>query len=448
MAESRKLRIVVKIGTSSLLKTETNRTTLALATLASTVEVLAKLRNAGHEVVLVSSGAGKKLRIVVKIGTSSLLKTETNRTTLALATLASTVEVLAKLRNAGHEVVLVSSGAVGAGCERYNLGERPADEIARQALAAMGQVHLICKYDMLFSSLGQLCAQVLLTYENCVDRVQFLNAKNTFDKLFEMGVIPIVNENDTVGIQELKADNDKLACMVSNMIGADLVFLMTDVDGVYTANPNVDPNAQHIAYVTDLDELKAKCNLGDDDSSWGTGGMAAKISAASLATSLGVRAVIMNAANVSQIGDYVEHEALEANNGTSEVYPLGTTFERSSSPPVERKRWIRSLKCRGVITVNDDCKRAIERHRNLLASGITKIEGNFSAFEAVSVVDRSGLQIAYGLANVPATDAKKIMGMKSDEAFALVGQSGTVIGRHNMAFENASDDFVEHMDSD
>mmetsp|Transcript_14415 Transcript_14415/g.26732 ORF Transcript_14415/g.26732 Transcript_14415/m.26732 type:complete len:397 (-) Transcript_14415:421-1611(-) len=390
----------------------------------------------------------RKLRVVVKIGTSSLLKTDASgQTSLALATLASTVEVLARLRNDGHDVVLVSSGAVGAGCERLNLKERPADEVARQALAAMGQVHLMCKYDMLFSSLGQLCAQVLLTYENCVDRVQFLNAKNTFVKLFEMGVIPIVNENDTVGIQELKADNDRLACMVSNMIGADLVFLMTDVDGVFTANPHKDRSAKRISYVTDLEELKTLCTLGEGDTTtWGTGGMAAKISAASLATSLGVRAVILHADKVNGILDYVEMES-RAKPGSKEVFDLGTTFERSLHPPRERKRWVRSLTCRGILTVDDGAKSALDRHRNLFASGITKVEGNFSAFEAVSVVDRDGIQVAFGLVNMPSANVKKIMGLNSDEAFELVGQSGTVIGRHNMAYENA-DDATARVDSD
>jgi len=223
-------------------------------------------------------------------------------TCLALSHLAATVQTLSELRTSGHDVILVSSGAVGAGCQKMGLKERPDSMIERQALASIGQVVLMSRYEQLFGSMSIGCSQVLLTYENFIDRSQFINARNTFNQLFSYGVIPIVNENDTVGVQELKADNDKLASMVGNMIGADILFLLTDVNGVFTANPHTDANAVRVDYVTDLEELRQKCSLGvDGDTTWGKGGMAAKITAASLATSLGVNCVIMAADDCHKI---------------------------------------------------------------------------------------------------------------------------------------------------
>lgn len=385
---------------------------------------------------------GGPLRIVVKIGTSSVLQEGTSGATqLALVHLATTVEVLSKLRDMGHDVVLVSSGAVGAGCQRVGFRERPSVLATRQALAAIGQVHIVAKYDVLFSSLGHQCAQVLLTYENFLDRVQFLNARNTFEELFRMGAIPIVNENDPVGIQEIKADNDKLASMVSNMIGADLVFLMTDVNGVYTANPRTDPDAKRLELVSDFDALRATCKLGNgDDSEWGTGGMAAKISAAALATSLGVRTVIMHADDCSRIPSYVEKEVIEKTNrrkgkpvaDAKERFDFGTTFERSLHPPRERKRWIRSLQRRGTITVDDGARKAVQNRKTLFAAGVVSVEGNFTSFESVAIVDRNGVEIAYGLSSLNSSDVRQVIGLQSEQIYELLGQSGVIIERENM----------------
>ncbi len=391
------------------------------------------------------SAEARKLRVVVKIGTSSIIHNVKDgaggvATQLALVHLASTVSVLCELRRHGHDVVLVSSGAVGSGCHRCNLKERPSEIVTRQALASIGQVHLMGKYETLFSSMGSICAQVLLTYENFVDRVQFLNAKNTFDELFKLGAVPIVNENDTVGIQELKADNDKLAGMVSNMIGADLVFLMTDVNGVYTANPRQDPSARRIEFVTDFDALRKQCKLGDGkDSNWGTGGMAAKISAAALATSLGVRTVIMNADDVAMIPAYVRDEQDEMASGkiVRERFRLGTTFERSKDPPRERKRWIRSLHRRGSVTVDAGAARAVLQHKTLFVVGITAVTGEFNTYEAVAVLDPRGLEIAYGLSSFSSADLRKVKGMNSDMIFELTGQSAAAIERENLDVPDA-----------
>mmetsp|Transcript_14519 Transcript_14519/g.23645 ORF Transcript_14519/g.23645 Transcript_14519/m.23645 type:complete len:387 (+) Transcript_14519:729-1889(+) len=376
---------------------------------------------------------GCALRIVIKIGTSSLIGEDHGITCLSLSQIAATVEVLSALRRAGHHVVLVSSGAVGAGCQKLGLHGRPKSVVARQALASIGQVHLMGKYDLLFSSLGQKCAQVLLTYENFVDRDQFLNAKNTFTELFNLGCVPIVNENDCVGIQELKADNDKLAGMVGNMIGADVVFLMTDVDGVYTANPFTDENATRIKFVDNISALKEKCSLGDgEDSNWGTGGMSAKINAAGLAASLGVRAVIMSAEDVTKIKTYVEQQVREKLEGIPCDFEFGTTFAHNSSPPIERKRWIRSLLRRGTIIVDDGASAAVSGYNTLFAAGCLRVEGNFDSFEAVSVVDKNGTEIACGLCNFSSDDLRKVLGMTSEETFNVMGTPGNVIERSNL----------------
>mmetsp|Transcript_464 Transcript_464/g.633 ORF Transcript_464/g.633 Transcript_464/m.633 type:complete len:386 (-) Transcript_464:27-1184(-) len=373
---------------------------------------------------------GKGLKVVVKIGTSSLIGDSDGTTNLELSQLAETVEVLSSLRRAGHDVVLVSSGAVGAGCQKLGLDKKPKDNyFAKRALASIGQVQLMEKYNILFSTLGQNCAQVLLTYENFVDRTQFLNAKRTFLELFELGCIPIVNENDSVGIQELKTDNDKLALMVGNLVGADAVFFMTDVDGVYTANPFKDKNAKRIGRIRhdnddDVNKLEMLCKRGkNEESRWGTGGMPAKIQAAVLAASLGMRSVIMNAKDVSKIKPYVDSQS----EGGTCKYDFGTTFEKNSSPPIERKRWIRSLHRRGKIILNTEEDEFPEECKVVSASECIKVEGKFDSLEAVSIENLQGTELACGLSSFSSSDLQKVLrdaeagdsGDESEEIFFI-----------------------------
>ena len=230
--------------------------------------------------------------LVVKIGTSSLTQPETGL--LALSTIATLVETLSHLRRQGYQVVLVSSGAVGVGCARLGLTERPRSIALKQAVAAVGQGRLIRIYDDLFNSLQQPIAQVLLTRGDLVQRSSYLNVERTFQELLNLGVIPIVNENDTVAVDELKfGDNDTLSALVASLVQADWLFILTDVDRLYSADPRSNPDAEPIVRVTRMEQLKElQVQIGAPGTAWGTGGMMTKIAAAQIATGAGVRTVI------------------------------------------------------------------------------------------------------------------------------------------------------------
>ncbi|KAI8105824.1 hypothetical protein M9434_000404 [Picochlorum sp. BPE23] len=227
--------------------------------------------------------------VVIKVGTSSLIRPEQN--SLNLSSLAGIVGLVRDLRNEGYRVVLVSSGAVGVGCQRLELEVRPRLLAKKQALAAVGQVHLMRYYDDLFSAYNITCSQVLLTLENLSSRTTYYNAMNTFNELLNYEVIPIVNENDTVAVEQLRiGDNDTLSAQVATLVHADWLFLLTDVDALYTANPNVDPSARPIHLVPDLWDLEV--NTSTAGTQWGTGGMATKLTAARMATAGGCNVAI------------------------------------------------------------------------------------------------------------------------------------------------------------
>jgi len=240
--------------------------------------------------------------IVIKIGTSSLTQPQTGQ--LALSTIATLVEVLSQLRQQGHKVILVSSGAVGVGCARLGLTERPKEVALKQAVAAVGQGRLMRVYDDLFNTLGQPIAQVLLTRGDLVARSRYMNIYRTFAELLKLGVIPVVNENDTVAVEELKfGDNDTLSALVASLVEADWLFLLTDVDRLYSADPRSFPDAQPISLVKNINELAEQVQKSDRPSKWGTGGITTKIAAARIATTAGVRTVITqgNPHNIQRI---------------------------------------------------------------------------------------------------------------------------------------------------
>ncbi|NJR15605.1 MAG: glutamate 5-kinase, partial [Calothrix sp. CSU_2_0] len=248
--------------------------------------------------------------IVVKIGTSSLTQAESGL--LALSAIASLAETLSHLRRLGHRVILVSSGAVGVGCARLGLTERPKNIALKQAVAAVGQGRLMRVYDDLFTTLQQPIAQVLLTRSDLVQRNHYLNVYNTFRELLELGVIPIVNENDTVAVEELKfGDNDTLSALVASLVEANWLFLMTDVDRLYSADPRSVPDAKPIALVSSIKELtKMQVQTGSQGSQWGTGGMVTKISAARIAVAAGVRTVITEGKYPGNIEKIINGEPL------------------------------------------------------------------------------------------------------------------------------------------
>lgn len=363
--------------------------------------------------------------LVIKIGTSSLTRSQTSQ--LALSTIATLAETLCDLRRQGNRVILVSSGAVGVGCARLGLTERPRDLALKQAVAAVGQGRLIRVYDDLFNTLQQPIAQVLLTRSDLVQRSRYLNVYNTFEALLELGVIPIVNENDTVAVEELKfGDNDTLSALVASLVEADWLFLLTDVDRLYSADPRSFPDAQPITLVKHIEQLaQMQVQTGDRGSQWGTGGMMTKISAARIATAAGVRTVITEGRFPHNIEKILQGES------------IGTQFEPQLQPSSARKRWIAyGLIPVGQLFLDEGAIVAIcQAGSSLLAAGITAVEGEFGTQEAVQLCDKNGKEIARGVVNYSSTELKQIRGRHSREISAILGYAGaeTVVHRDNLA---------------
>lgn len=249
-----------------------------------------------------------KKRIVVKIGSSSLTHEETGN--LNLAKMEKLVRVLTDLRNQGKEVVLVSSGAIAVGRKIAGITEKPTETSQKQACAAIGQAQLMMVYQKLFAEYHQIPAQILMTKDTMIKDISRFNAKNTFDELLKMGVIPIVNENDTVSTDELKyGDNDTLSAIVTALISADLLVLLSDIDGLYTDDPRKNPDAKFVEYVSHIDDKLLMMGK-DAGSSVGTGGMRTKISAAKIATDSGADMVIANGEDVYVLYDIVEGQQI------------------------------------------------------------------------------------------------------------------------------------------
>ncbi|OLP16389.1 glutamate 5-kinase [Leptolyngbya sp. 'hensonii'] len=367
--------------------------------------------------------------LVVKIGTSSLTAPEAGD--LALSTIAALVESLTHLRRQGHQVVLVSSGAVGVGCARLKLAERPRSIALKQAVAAVGQGRLIRVYDDLFTSLQQPIAQVLLTRSDLVQRSQYVNVYNTLRELLQLGVIPVINENDTVAVDELKfGDNDTLSALVASLIEADWLFLLTDVDRLYSADPRTNQDAQPIQLVQHIDQLEAlQVSTGSAGSAWGTGGMVTKIAAARIATAAGVRTVITEGRYPRNLEKILAGEM------------IGTHFEPQLRPFNARRRWIaHGLIPVGKLYLDDGAVEAIRSAgKSLLAAGIIQIEGVFQSQDAVQLCDATGREFARGIVNYSSAELHQIQGKHSDAISGILGYAGaeTVIHRDNLALSGS-----------
>jgi glutamate 5-kinase len=362
--------------------------------------------------------------LVIKIGTSSLTQADSGY--LALSTIAALVETLSQLRRQGHQVILVSSGAVGIGCARLGMSDRPRTIAMKQAVAAVGQGRLMRVYDDLFTSLQQPIAQVLLTRSDLVQRSRYVNAYRTFRQLLKLGVVPIVNENDTLAVDELKfGDNDTLSAMVASLVEADWLFLLTDVDRLYSADPRYNPDAQPISLVDKIDQLAAlNVEVGDRGSAWGTGGMVTKIAAARIATNAGVRTVITEGRSPHNIEKILRGES------------LGTQFEPQPQPFNARKRWIaHGLVPAGKLYLDQGAVNAIcQAGKSLLAAGIAEVEGEFQSQDAVQLCDRNGQEVARGIVNYSSSELQKIRGVHSDKIPEILGYAGaeTVVHRDNL----------------
>ena len=360
-------------------------------------------------------------RVVVKVGTSTLTHSSGK---LNLWRIEELVHELADLANQGKEIILVTSGAVGAGMEILGLPEKPKTIPEKQAAAAVGQGILMHTYEKFFGEHGQVVAQVLLTREDSVKRTRYTNSRNTLLTLIKMGVIPIINENDAVSIDELKiGDNDTLSAMVASIVDADVLIILSDVEGVYTDNPQSNPNAQLIGEIADITpEMEALA--GGPGTLRGTGGMYTKIQAGKIAVNSGVAMVI-----ASGLRNGVLCDVLAGAN-------IGTIFLSKENRLQVRKRWLAfGARTQGVITIDKGCEKAIlSGGSSILAAGIIAVVGDFDQGNTISVVTVEGREIARGIANYNGEDARKIMGVHTNELANFLGSKpyDEVIHRDNM----------------
>ncbi|BEI98867.1 hypothetical protein CcaverHIS631_0311660 [Cutaneotrichosporon cavernicola] len=344
----------------------------------------------------ISKSKTPTMTIVIKLGTSSIVAAKPPYPP-RLQLLSSVVETVVKLRAQGHRVVLVSSGAIGVGLRHMGLKDRGKGLSRKQALAAIGQGQLIALWDNLFAQLDQPIAQILLTRADISDRTRYLNAQNTFSELLNMGVVPIVNENDTVSVSEIKfGDNDTLSAISSNIVHADYLFLLTDVDCMYTDNPRVNPNAKAVRVVKDVTEIRKQVSTATLGTSLGTGGMETKLIAAELATAAGVTTVVMNSTKVEDIFGIISSGPGPNRNADAtehlETGPLCTRFLRHAKALKDRKWWIaHGLHSAGTVVIDEGAYRAVGRRESggrLLPAGVVRVEGPFASHQAVRIVVR------------------------------------------------------------
>ncbi len=363
-------------------------------------------------------------RIVIKMGTS-LLTGSSNQ--LDVGRMSQLVEQIVSLYQQGMEIAIVSSGAIASGKHKMGMSKSLKDIPFRQVMAAVGQSYLMRTYEEIFAPYNITVAQALLTRADINNRASYINARNTLLALLELRVIPIINENDVIATEEIEGasfgDNDNLSAMVTNLIDADLLLLLGDVSGLYTADPHIDPQAKLIPRVDNIDsriEQLAKGTI----SKKGTGGMTTKIQAARLATSCGAAVIITDGLGKDIIIRLV--------NGES----IGTLFPPVSSKMESRKRWMLSgLSRSGKVNVDDGAVQALKLHEgSLLPVGIKKIEGKFERGQVIDIADLNNNRIACGISNYNSADLSIIKGEHSDKIEELLGyQFGDeVVHRNNL----------------
>lgn len=347
--------------------------------------------------------------VVVKVGTNVLANAAGQLDRRRIESLA---EQISRARAGGHQIVLVSSGAIGAGVGKLGLGKRPADLPHLQACAAVGQSALMQLYQEALNPFRIHAAQILLTASDFDSRVRYLNVRNTISMLFEFNALPIINENDTVSIAEIKfGDNDQLAAMVANLLQAPLLILLTNVDGLYSADPRSDANATLVTAVTHIDAAVTGM-AGASKSDLGTGGMKSKLRAARLATAAG-GAVVMANGSVDGILDRI-----------FQAEPVGTLFLPHGESVPAWKRWLGfTAQPKGRIKVDAGARRAVvEKGTSLLPVGVREVEGEYGKGDVVAVIDADGHEIARGLTNYTAADTRKIMGLPTEQILSRVGK--------------------------
>jgi glutamate 5-kinase len=347
--------------------------------------------------------------VVVKVGTRVLTHADGTLDETRISRLA---EELNEIKESGRRVILVSSGAVGAGMSQLGLAKRPADLATLQAVAAIGQTKLIETYDRTFRKHGRHAAQVLLTAEDLDDRQRYLNVRNTLLALTQLNAVPIINENDTVAVEELAmtfGDNDRLAALVTNLVRAPLLVILSDVSGLYTGDPTLS-SSEFVSTVTALDDKVAGFAV-DKKTGHSKGGMASKLRAAKIVTSAGENVIIGSGHEPGTLGRIMAGES------------VGTLFVAQGKSISPWKRWIGfSATPRGKILLDEGACRAITQNgSSLLAIGISGIEGVFFKGDIVALCNLQGRELARGLSNYPASDIDRIKGLKSARIAQVLG---------------------------
>jgi len=371
----------------------------------------------------------KAQRIIFKFGTGVLTRKDGN---IALSRIYSFIESIADLKKQNKEIIIVTSGAVGLGAKRLRMESKPTLATLRKACAAVGQGQLMSIYEEGFDKLSIVTSQVLLTDEDFSIRKRYLSLRNTLSTLLELGVIPIINENDTVSTHDLKfyrpdgtmvsfGDNDKLAALVMSKLGADLLILLSDIDGLYDDDPRINKNAKLIPVVNEFTpEVEA---LGFEASKRGRGGMKTKLEAAKIAVHSGGTAIIANGKNPDVIDKIFNAE---------EVGTIFLPIENLSS----RKRWIAyATNVTGIVKVNDGAKKAlVDNFASLLPSGMLDIKNSFRKGDVVSIITSDNKEFARGMVNYSSIDCKKLIGKRTEEIELILGykENDEIIHRDNI----------------
>lgn len=348
---------------------------------------------------------GEAKRIVVKIGSSSITDA---RGRIDMPQLNALTDAIAAARASGREVIVVSSGAVAAGLDPLGMNKRPRDLATRQAAASVGQGVLLARYTSLFAAHGLTVGQVLLTVEDISRQTSYANAQRTFLRLLELGTVPVVNENDTVATNELRfGDNDRLAALVAHVVNADALFLLSDVEALYTDHPS-RPGARMITDVPEVEDLVV--DTSGSGSSIGTGGMATKLEAAKIATHAGVTTVLASARSVGA--------ALAGE-------PVGTLFHASGRRRSRKMLWLAyASQVRGVLTLDAGAVRAVvERGASLLPAGVTGFEGDFQAGDPVRLDGPDGGLVGHGLVNYDVVDVPAMLGRSTRDLVVERGEA-------------------------
>ena len=360
--------------------------------------------------------------IVIKVGSSLLVEEKLGA--IKKEWFASFIEDVVHLRKLGKTVIIVSSGAINLGRKILNIKDNELTLEQEQAAASVGQIELSKEYQEHFKHKGLICSQILITLDDFTNRRRYLNCKSTLKTLLKFGVIPIVNENDTVATDEIRyGDNDRLAAQVASICESDLLILLSDIDGLYTASPKKSKNAVHIPFISEITE-EIELMAEGPENEFSNGGMKTKIEAAKVTTSVGCNLIIADGQTSNPIDKIFKRKA--------------TWFLASQSVKAARKKWILNMKSLGEIIIDFKAEKALKSGNSLLPVGATKCIGQFSRGDVVTVKREDGQIVAKGLASFNQIETGKILGLKSEDIQGVLGynRKPELIHRDNMAFFN------------